>query len=136
MRTWSRLDRCRKTRRIVWRYGTGGRAVPPAAVRRDGQAVDQGRVARKKAKNPSKRRIKYGANLEYTLARLDRDASVGSAQAAELAAQVRAGTLSANTAAIQAGFRKQREPLDRLRHWWKRASEAERERFLAEVRNF
>jgi len=105
-------------------------------VRRDGQAVDQGRVARKKAKNPSKRRIKYGANLEYTLARLDRDASVGSAQAAELAAQVRAGTLSANTAAIQAGFRKQREPLDRLRHWWKPASEAERERFLAEIRDF
>jgi hypothetical protein len=40
-----------------------------------------------------------GTTIDYTLARLDRDQP-------ELAAQVRAGKLSANAAAIQAGFRK------------------------------
>jgi hypothetical protein len=42
----------------------------------------------------------------YILARLDRDGYT------ELAAKVRAGTMSANAAAIEAGFRKQSTPLE------------------------
>lgn len=45
-----------------------------------------------------------GTTAEYTLARLDRDRP-------DIAARVRAGELSANAGAIEAGFRKPPEPL-------------------------
>jgi ElaB/YqjD/DUF883 family membrane-anchored ribosome-binding protein len=48
-----------------------------------------------------------GTSRAYILARLDRDGH------AELAAKVRAGKLSANAAAIEAGFRKHKTPLER-----------------------
>jgi hypothetical protein len=49
---------------------------------------------------------KLGSNARaYILARLDPDGYI------ELAAKVRAGTMSANAAAIEAGFRKQSTPL-------------------------
>jgi hypothetical protein len=51
----------------------------------------------------------------------------------ELFAQVKAGKLSANAAAIKAGFRKVKTPLDQLNHWWARASAVERERFRAAI---
>jgi hypothetical protein len=47
-----------------------------------------------------------GRGTGYILARLDRDRP-------ELAAKVRAGKLSANAAAIEAGFRKQSTPIER-----------------------
>jgi hypothetical protein len=47
--------------------------------------------------------------LLYILARLDRDGHAG------LAAKVRAGTMSANAAAIEAGFRKTSEALSEVR---------------------
>jgi hypothetical protein len=50
-----------------------------------------------------------GHSRAYILARLDRDGH------ADLAAKVRAGKLSANAAAIEAGFRKQLTPLERIR---------------------
>jgi hypothetical protein len=51
---------------------------------------------------------KGGNARAYILARLDRDGH------AELAAKVRAGTMSANAAAIEAGFRKKQTPLERI----------------------
>jgi hypothetical protein len=53
--------------------------------------------------------LKRGSNSSaYLLARLDRDGH------AALAAKVRAGQLSANAAAVEAGFRKQATPLERV----------------------
>jgi hypothetical protein len=56
---------------------------------------------------------KDGTTVAYTLARLDRDRP-------DLARQVREGRLSANAAAIEAGFRKQLTPIDHLQKWWVR----------------
>lgn len=70
--------------------------------------------------------IKGGTNIVYTLARLRRDRP-------DLAAQVETGKLSANAAAIQAGFRKQATPLDQLRRAWKKASTEERDIFRSEL---
>jgi hypothetical protein len=67
-----------------------------------------------------------GRGREYTIARLYRDNP-------DLAAKVRSGELSANAAAIQAGFRKPVTPLAILRSAWKRASKAEQKQFLDEV---
>ena len=67
-----------------------------------------------------------GNSIEYTIARLDRDAP-------ELAARVRAGDISANAAAIEAGFRKKLTGIDRLRSAWKAATPSERRAFLKEV---
>jgi hypothetical protein len=75
---------------------------------------------------PSNRSIVFGTGFAYTLARLKRDRP-------DLAAQVETGKLSANAAAITAGFRKQATPLDQLRKAWKKATAAERETFLREV---
>jgi hypothetical protein len=50
--------------------------------------------------NPANSRFSYGTTSGYTLARLRRDRP-------DLAAMVSAGELSANAAAIEAGFRKQ-----------------------------
>ena len=62
----------------------------------------------------------------YTVSRLQREAP-------ELFAQVAAGTISANAAAIKAGFRKKLKPLDILRQTWAKASETERETFIQEI---
>lgn len=70
--------------------------------------------------------LERGTSAEYTLARLDRDRP-------ELAEQVRAGKLSANAAAIEAGFRKQPTALHLLRTAWRKANESERTTFLEEV---
>jgi len=69
-----------------------------------------------------------GNARDYTLRRLKRDAP-------DLAAMVIAGVLSANAAAIEAGFRKRPTPADQLRTAWRKASAAERAAFLAEVRD-
>lgn len=67
------------------------------------------RSEKARADQPSNRNlIKGGTNRAYILARLDRDGHV------ELAAKVRAGNLSANAAANEAGFRK--KPKKRLTH--------------------
>lgn len=102
-------------------------------------AVDGGRKLRDKPGRPSLAELRNtngsdynnnesvsGRGVEYTLARLDRDQP-------ELADRVRAGELSANAAAIEAGFRKQQTPLDRLRAAWRKASNDERQTFLGEV---
>jgi hypothetical protein len=47
--------------------------------------------------------------------------------------KVVAGELSANAAAIKAGWRKVKSPLEHLSHWWSKASQEERVAFIAEV---
>lgn len=67
-----------------------------------------------------------GNSRAYTVSRLQREAP-------ELFAKVAAGEMSANAAAIEAGFRKRKTPLDQLRSWWAKASQAERVTFAQEV---
>ena len=62
----------------------------------------------------------------YTVSRLQREAP-------ELFAQVVAGTLSANAAAIQAGFRKKPTALEMLLKAWKVATDDDRRLFLLEI---
>jgi hypothetical protein len=71
-------------------------------------------------------KLDKGTTREYTLARLKRDHP-------ELAERVVNGDLSANAAAIEAGFRKKATPLEALRRSWSRATADEREKFLQEV---
>lgn len=69
-----------------------------------------------------------GTTSAYTLARLDRDRP-------DLALQVREGSKSANSAAIEAGFRNRATPIETLKRAWKKASDDERTAFLAFIRN-
>jgi hypothetical protein len=68
-----------------------------------------------------------GNAAAYTIARLKRDYP-------KLAKKVVSGVMSANAAAIEAGFRKQPTALDRLRKDWKAATAKQRTQFLAEIR--
>lgn len=67
-----------------------------------------------------------GTSRAYTLSRLKREFP-------DLFQQVVAGELSANAAAIKAGFRRKTTPLHNLRAAWKKATQAERDQFLSEV---
>lgn len=67
-----------------------------------------------------------GRGSDYALARLERDRP-------ELAEKVKAGELSANAAAVEAGFRKKPTALSQLRAAWRRATQDERETFISEV---
>jgi hypothetical protein len=71
-------------------------------------------------------RTSKGTSRAYTVSRLQREAP-------ELFAKVAAGEISANAAAIKAGFRKRKSPLDHLLHWWARCGEQERTVFLNKV---
>ena len=66
---------------------------------------------------------RQGNSKSYTLSRLDRDHP-------ELFDAVCNGELSANAAAIKAGFRKVKTPAEQLIHWWKKASADERGEFM------
>jgi hypothetical protein len=67
-----------------------------------------------------------GRGRAYILARLDRDRP-------DLATRVRTEELSANAAAIEAGFKKKPTPLDVLRSAWRKASDEERDTFREEI---
>ena len=71
----------------------------------------------------NKERVQAGNSRAYTVSRLQREAP-------DLFAQVAAGTISANAAAIKAGFRKKPTPLDQLNAAWNKVSEEERRQFL------
>jgi hypothetical protein len=71
-------------------------------------------------------RTSKGTSRAYTVSRLQREAP-------DLFAKVAAGEMSANAAAIKAGFRKIKVSLDQLRAAWRKASAAERAQFLREV---
>ena len=68
----------------------------------------------------------HGNDKNYTLARLHRDRP-------DLAARVESGELSANAAAIEAGFRKKQTPLMRLQSAWKAADVDERQEFVSQL---
>jgi hypothetical protein len=75
-----------------------------------------------KADQPDNHKLEeYGTGRNYTLARLRRDRP-------DLAARVRAGELSANAAAIEAGFRKPRSAYADLCAAWRRAAPEDRDR--------
>ena len=67
-----------------------------------------------------------GNSREYTVRRLKRDRP-------DLAELVIGGALSANAAAIEAGFRRRDTPVDTLRRAWGKASDDERAAFLHEI---
>lgn len=68
-------------------------------------------------------RASKGTSRAYTASRLKRDRP-------DLFAKVVAGKLSANAAAIKAGFRKKKTALEQLNYWWGKASKEEREEFI------
>ena len=74
----------------------------------------------------NKEKVQAGNSRSYTVSRLQREAP-------ELFAQVVAGTLSANAAAIQAGFRKKPTALEMLLKVWKVATDDDRRLFLLEI---
>lgn len=92
-----------------------------------GDRPGSGRPKKGEVKEPQERnqacnaRLKYGT-VPHTLARLDRDKP-------ELAEKVRAGELSANAAAIEAGFRHKPTPLETLQRAWRKANPDERAAF-------
>lgn len=67
-----------------------------------------------------------GTSREYTVSRLSKERP-------DLFAQVKSGKLSANAAAIKAGWRKKKTPLEQLLYWWKKADSMEQQKFLKEV---
>jgi hypothetical protein len=69
---------------------------------------------------------KHGTSRAYTLDRLKREQP-------DIFARVVAGELTANAAAIEAGFRKSATPLDSLRRAWRKASAEQRAAFIAEI---
>lgn len=87
----------------------------------------KGKAGRKCGDNVTQlTKTEKGNSRSYTVSRLQREAP-------ELFAKVVAGEISANAAAIKAGFRKRKTPLDQLRSWWAKASQAERAAFAQEV---
>ena len=79
-----------------------------------------------KVDNVNLERASKGNSRSYTVSRLQRESP-------ELFAQVAAGTISANAAAIKAGFRKKPTPLELLRAIWAKASNTDRETFIQEI---
>ena len=67
-----------------------------------------------------------GNTRSYTVSRLKK-------QRPDLFDQVKDGKMSANAAAIEAGFRKKKTPLQNLRLAWLKANASEREQFLSEI---
>jgi hypothetical protein len=65
----------------------------------------------------------HGNSRAYTLDRLERERP-------DLFAKVKAGVLSANAAAIAAGFRKPMSPLEHIRKLWHKLDKADRQRHL------
>jgi len=92
--------------------------------RSDAARDEMGRFARgEESRGSNATSGNLGRGRSYTLARLRRDRP-------ELAERVEAGELSANAAAVEAGFRRRPTPLDTLRRTWAKASEEERAEFL------
>ena len=105
-----------------------------AVIRDDAEVLSMWREAMKQKQgqrtdivdNVNEVNTSKGNSRAYTVSRLQR-------QRPDLFAQVAAGELSANAAAIKAGFRKRKSPLDQLLHWWARCGEQERADFLLKV---
>jgi hypothetical protein len=77
--------------------------------------------------NVREAKVTCGNGKAYTLSRLKRETP-------ELFASVVRGELSANAAAVKAGWRKVKTPLERLFVEWKKASQEERAEFLKSIK--
>jgi hypothetical protein len=101
-----------------------------AVIRDDAEVLAMWREAMKaqgKRNLPDNvKEVTAGNSRAYTVSRLQREAP-------DLFAKVAAGEISANAAAIKAGFRKRKSPLDQLLHWWARCGEQERAVFISRV---
>ena len=71
-------------------------------------------------------KLSKGTSRSYTVSRLQREAPA-------LFKQVVAKTLSANAAAIQAGFRRKPTVIDQFAALWKKANKEQRDAFLASI---
>ena len=71
-------------------------------------------------------KLSKGTSRSYTVSRLQRESPA-------LFAQVVAKTLSANAAAIQAGWRKKPTVVDQFAALWKKATKDQRDAFLASI---
>ena len=100
---------------VLWREAMKGKQ---GGDRRSDVAIKDDNVILDKANQ--------GNSRSYTVSRLQREAP-------ELFTQVVAGTLSANAAAIQAGFRKKPTALEMLLKAWKVATDDDRRLFLLEI---
>lgn len=67
--------------------------------------------------------LERGTSKAYTVSRLKNNRP-------DLFEKVVSGELSANAAAIQAGFRKVKTPVEQLNYWWNKCSDKERQEFL------
>jgi hypothetical protein len=67
--------------------------------------------------------IRHGTSATYTMKRLKRDRP-------DLFSQVLEGELSANAAAIKAGWRKKKTPLEQMFHCWQKCTQSEKDEFL------
>ena len=101
-----------------------------AVIRDDAEVLAMWREAMKaqgKRNLPDNvKEVTAGNSRAYTVSRLQREAP-------DLFAKVAAGEISANAAAIKAGFRKRKSPLDQLLHWWARCGKQERAVFISRV---
>jgi len=105
-----------------------------AVIRDDAEVLAMWREAMKcvnqhdlPCNNITRQEAKTGTSRAYTVSRLQRESP-------ELFAKVAAGEMSANAAAIKAGFRKRKTALEKLKAAWSNASAEEREAFLESVR--
>ena len=104
------------------------RGEPVELQRKDGRVVPLG-------KHGGNRKVDYqgdivtlmrGNSLDYTLRRLTRDRP-------DLLARYESGELSANAAAIEAGFRKKRTPFEQAQYWYNKLTVAEKSEFLEKL---
>jgi hypothetical protein len=101
------------------------------AMFRDAMKGKAGRPKKHEKESPNNIKVlneepQAGTSRAYTVSRLQRERP-------DLFQQVCEKKISANAAAIQAGFRRVKTPLDTLRSAWGKASEEERETFKAEI---
>jgi hypothetical protein len=82
---------------------------------------------------PRKRSSHGGNSRAHTIRRLSRAAEGGDAKAAELLDLIRSGEISPHRATKEMGWRRDKAPLEQLRHWWGKASEDERNAFVDEI---
>jgi hypothetical protein len=92
-----------------------------------GKLGKRGRPKKIEEKGVNRTLIRGSGNRAYILLRLDRDGF------ADLAARVRARVMSANAAAIEAGFRKRATPLERIRKQLPELTAAERQQLKFEL---
>jgi len=131
------VDAVSKLVRLSHRYeaGSGERAAKLATMREKVQLLIDRQAPETNPNGGDRRQFDMsncqpsgqgGNSRDYTLARLKRDRP-------DLAELVIGGAMSANAAAIEAGFRRRDTPVDTLCRAWGKASDDERAAFLHKI---